>query len=76
MPGRAQVRSSEVQAEFDELLADYQRRRAWEQLRMHMESRCVEARDVLRKKIVAAKTLEEVDAIFEAVKAIGKDGQP
>lgn len=43
---------------------------------MHMESRCVEARDVLRKKIVAAKTLEEVDAIFEAVKAIGKDGQP
>lgn len=68
--------TSEVQAEFDELLAEYRKRRAWEQLKMHMEHRYVEARDALHRKIVAAKTIEEVDAIFEAVKAIGKDGQP
>ena len=76
MSSRVVPYTSEVQAEFDGLMADYPRRLAWEKLKMHMERRYVEARDALRRKIVEAKTTEEVDAIFEAVKAIGKDGQP
>ena len=74
MSSRVVPYTSEVQTEFDEMLAEHRQRRARENLKMYMERRYVEAHDALRRKIVGAKTTEEVDAIFEAVKAIGKDG--